>query len=170
MIPNISRYPATINPNTSVKRITQLVPRQKPQNCGPRFRKGSSMARQTEGESSLTTDRPNQEYTDGPSPRQRGDLVVESSARRCLSHSPKASSRQDSRVRPSTARIPLTFLSKGALRKTVTRFRGPDRPCRRPRLTCRFARGFGILLRPGISVVPPSPFVGPPAPSHSPSP
>jgi len=39
----------------------------------------------------------------------------------------------------------LTFLSKGALKKTVTRFRGPDRPWRRPLLTSRFARGVGLL-------------------------
>jgi len=49
----------------------------------------------------------------------------------------------------------LTFLSKGALKKTVTRFRGPDRPWRRPRRTCRFARGLGPLLSPAIIVPPP---------------
>lgn len=37
--------------------------------------------------------------------------------------------------RPSAVRTRLSFLTKGALKKTVIRFRGPDRPCRRPRRT-----------------------------------
>lgn len=37
--------------------------------------------------------------------------------------------------RLSTVRTRLSLLTKGALKKTVIRFRGPDRPYRRPRRT-----------------------------------
>ncbi len=47
--------------------------------------------------------------------------------------------------RPSAVRTRLSLLTKGALKKTVIRFRGPDRPCRRPRFTCRLPRGVGLL-------------------------
>src|SRR3990172_754703 len=80
------------------------------------------------------------------SPRQPSGLSASSGICRRFNHSPRTSSSTASRVRPSASSMRLTFLSRGALKKTVTRFRGPDRPWRRPRLTSLFARGLGSLL------------------------
>ncbi|MEE8325691.1 MAG: hypothetical protein V3R58_01495, partial [candidate division NC10 bacterium] len=68
--------------NTAVMRITQLVPRQNPQNFGPRFRKDSIMAGQTQGKGSHSVDR---KHTWEGHPRQPLDLVS-SATWRWMSH------------------------------------------------------------------------------------